>query len=153
MLKSILNFSATLTALLSDSAAVAFIDSEGIDRLNANLGVGDWIYATVVSGNLYEVIKITSVAGASIVIERAKDYTIAREFPAGAKLAFILGTDAVQDIVEEIQLDGGKIIGGGEIEVTRGVNGEYIVSAPKITLFSMSEDIKVIGEFPNYILR
>jgi hypothetical protein len=153
MLKSILNFSATLTALLSDSATVAFIDSEGIDRLNANLAVGDWIYATVVSGNIYEVVKITSVVGATIVIERAKDYTIAREFPIGAKLAFILGVDAVQDIVDEIQLNGGKITGDGEIEVTRGVNGEYIVSAPKITLFSVSEDIKVIGEFPNYILR
>jgi hypothetical protein len=153
MLKSILNFSAALQGAIASGALVATIDTEGAALLRAKLLAGEWIYASIAYGALYEVVKITAISGTSISIERSKDYTTARDFPSGAALKYILGVDAIQDIADDIQLEGNMITGEGIVTVTRGGSGEYIVSAPKITLFSVNDDIKILGSFPNYILK
>jgi hypothetical protein len=153
MVKSILNFTATLQSAIAADALVANIDVEGAAILRAKLLIGEWIYASIAYGALYEVVKITAVTGISISIERAKDYTTAREFPSGATLKYILGLNAIQDIATDIQLESNIITGKGIVSVTRGGSGEYIISAPEVTIFSVNEEIKVLGSFPNFILK
>lgn len=152
MLKSILNFSGVLQNAIATDALVASVDAESAALLKSKLEAGDWIYASVAYGALYEVVKITAIAGVIISIERAKDYTTAKEFPSGASLRYILGIDAIQDIANDIQLEGNIITGEGIVTVTRSESGGYIISAPKVTLFSVNNEIKVLGAFPNYIL-
>lgn len=138
------NISAVATSLL--------LDPDAASLLRSRLGTDGYTYLLLSNAANYEVVKATAVVASVVTIERAKDGTTAAVFTMGDTVEFILGSDAVADIVSEKVLDEIQLVGEGAAVVTKiGVNS-YSLYVPEITLVSSTTDILVGGEYPNFVI-
>ena len=80
------NAVSTLAASITDDATTISIQGADAGKFPA-LAAGDWTPATIIdAANNMEIVKITARAGAVLTVERAKEGTVAKAFPAGARI-------------------------------------------------------------------
>lgn len=152
MLKSIPNFVARTQAALTVGATVVDIDQAAADLLRQKLGSGDWIYASVSDGISYEVVRITGVSGRTISLDRNVEGTGAWAFNSNAKLLYILGTAAVDDVVADVLTSQLNVTGTGAAVVSQTDQFEWNVHVPRISITSDDPEIVVADLYPNFFI-
>lgn len=151
MFKPVHGLRGTLKAPVLAGDNSFLLDDASMGLLRARLPTGDHTYALVRSGSAYEVVKITG-AYQTAQVDRAQDGTIAQAFSAGAEVEFVLGENAIADIIEEKSLGELQLTGTGAAQVTKLGPNSYEVYVPEITLTSETEDIIVEGEYPSFVI-
>jgi hypothetical protein len=152
MLKSIPNFVARTQTVLASAATVVEIDQAGADLLRDKLAAGDWVYASITDGISYEVVRITGVTGRTIALDRNVEGTGAWGFDANAKLMYILGAAAVEDVTADILASELNVTGTGAAKVTQTSQFSWNLHVDRITIRSDDPDIVVADLYPNFFL-
>jgi hypothetical protein len=153
MLKSIPNFVARTATALVVAATVVEIDQAGADMLREKLAEGDWTYASVADGISYEVVRIKNVTGTTISIDRNVENTGEYAFNSNAKMAYILGTKAVDDVIEDVLYSQLDMTGTGVAKVTRVSQFAWNIHVDKIAIVSDDPDITVIDMYPTFFIN
>ena len=152
MFKPVHSLQGWITSALTALNTAVFVDEVSYALLQRKLGAGNHTYAVIKNSAEFEVVKITAVGNGMITIVRAQDGTTATPFATGAEIEFVMGAQAIQEIIST-QIDTEVTLeGGGMVTVTKVGPNHYTVFAPEVTLASETDQIIVGGNFPNFVL-
>lgn len=136
-------FNAALTAAVSSGTGLFPIDPSVAATFAAQLG-GSYTYASISDGVNFEIVQITSVSGADLVVVRAQDGTAASSFPTGSCIRYVWTVEGIAATAA-----GGSLVltGTGAATATQtGPNAWTLdVQVPVITA---SLPIEVMGAYP-----
>lgn len=141
-----------LSQAINNTSTSLYVDDKMFCVLEKALADGSYTYLIIQENFTYEIVKVSGVAGTSLVIQRAQDSTIASSFSIGAETRFVMSKAAITDIINDESLGEIALTGGGMVTVTKIGTNSYSISAPKFTITSDSAKILVGGEFPNFVL-
>lgn len=152
MFKPVHGIRGNLIAGISSFATALSVDDDTLCLLRRRLTNGDHTYMLVRASYDYEIVKVVGFTSTGITVIRAQDGTTAQAFLAGAELEFVLSEGAIAEVIADKALGEINLTGGGMVTVVQtGVNA-YTISAPEINITSVSANILVGGEFPNFVL-
>lgn len=152
MFKPVHGIEGTLTAAITAIAAIMYVDDETFCLLQRRLIDGDYTYLMLRAAYDYEIVKVTSITANGIAIARAQDGTIAQPFPLGTEVEFVLTEAAIAEIIEQKGLSEINLEGAGIVTVTKNAPNNFTISAPIISITSVSPNVLVGGTFPNFVL-
>jgi len=137
---------------MTTAATAIEIDQAGADMLRDKLGEDDWMYASIDDGISYEVVRINSLSGKTVYIDRNVENTGVYAFNLNAKLTYILGTEAVNDVIEDVLYNQLDMTGTGAARVTRTEQFKWNIHVDKVTIHSDYPDITVIDLYPTFFI-
>lgn len=152
MFKSLYGLCGELTASLTDFATSITVDDEMLGKLRLGLVGADYTYLIIKTSTAYEIVRTNGFVGNSVSVIRGQDGTSSQAFPLGTTVEFVMGDQAIADIINDRMLGQIDITGSGMITVTKTSNNSYEIYAPEVTITSESDKVLVGGEFPNFIL-
>lgn len=152
MFKTFYGLIGALQADLTDFAVNMTVDDVMFGRLRKCLGATDYTYLIIKTDAIYEIVKVTGFVGNTVAITRAQDGTTAQAFAMGVDVEFVMGDQAIADMINDRMLGQIDITGSGIVQVTRTGTNSFSVYAPPLSIVSNSSKILVGGEFPNIVL-
>jgi hypothetical protein len=152
MFKSLYGLCGELAASLTDFATAISVDDAMLAKLRLALTGTDYTYLILKTSTTYEIVKTNSFVANTIAVTRAQDGTVAQTFPAGTVVEFVLGDQAIADMINDRMLGQINIVGAGVVQVTKTSQNNFSIYAPPVNIVSESDKILVGGEFPNFVL-
>lgn len=152
MFRALYGLCGELTVELTAFASTLTVDDETLAKLRVGLKGSDYTYLIVKTATVYEVIRTISFVGNAVAIQRAQDNTVALDFPAGTEVEFVMGDQAIADMINNRMLGQINITGSGIVTVTQTGQNQFNINAPAVNITSTSDKVLVGGEFPAYIL-
>lgn len=152
MFKTLYGLSGELSVDLTDFAATISVDDSMLAKLRIGLGSGDYTYLIVKTDTTYEIVRTNGFIGNTISVVRAQDDTTAQAFDSGSTVEFVMGDQAIADIINDRMLGEVSITGSGMVTVTKLDSNTYSIYAPIVTITSSSDKVLVGGEFPDFVL-
>lgn len=152
MFKSLYGLCGILAAPATNFATSITVDDELLAKLRLGLAGTDYTYLIIKTTTAYEIVRTNGFVGNTVAIIRAEDGTTAQAFPAGTTVEFVMGDQAIADMINDRMLGQINITGTGIIEVTKTSDTSYSIYAPPVTIVSESDKVLVGGEFPNFVL-
>lgn len=152
MFRTLYGLSGALTAALTDFATAIAVDDETLMRLRQCLVGEDYTYLIVKTVAAYEIVKTSGFVGNTVGVVRAQDGTVAQAFAVGTTVEFVMGDQAIADIINDKMLGQINIVGSGMVSVTKIDKNTFNIYAPEISITSESDKVLVGGEFPDFVL-
>jgi len=152
MFKTLYGFCGELSNDLTSFATAIQVDDSLLSKLRLALTGTDYTYLIIKTSSTYEIVRTTSFVGTSIGVIRAQEGSIAQAFSIGDAVEFVMGDQAIADIINQKMLGDVTITGEGIISVTKNGPNDYSIYAPPITITSESDKVLVGGEFPDFVL-
>ena len=152
MFKSLYGLCGELTAALTNFATSITVDDELLAKLRIALKGSDYTYLIIKTTTTYEIVRTNSFVGNTVGIIRAQDSTTAQAFASGTPVEFVMGDQAIADIISDRMLGQITLTGTGIIEVTKTSDTSYSIYAPPVSIVSESSKVLVGGEYPNFVL-
>jgi hypothetical protein len=143
----IYGFVAATTALVSSGAGLIPIDPAVASAFAAKLG-SNFTFASISDGVNFEIVKITGVSSANLVVVRAQDGTTASSFPLGSCLRFIWEQQGITAIVGAVPAV--TITGGGAATVTNPSTNVWHINVPVTTITGVPPNATVTGSYPDF---
>jgi hypothetical protein len=140
-------FIAATTGAISPSAGLIPIDSAVASAFATQLGSG-FTFASLSDGTNYEIVKITSVSSANLVVVRGQDDTTASAFPMGTCLRFIWEEQGIAAIVGA--LPAVTITGIHAAVVTNPSANHWVVDVPVPIITGTAPNCTVTGSYPTW---
>lgn len=140
-------FIADTIAAISAGAGVIPVDPAIASTLAAKLA-GGFTYASLSDGVDYEIVKITSVSSANLVVVRAQDGTTAAAFPKGSCLRFIWTAEGILAITGAAPAV--TITGSGATTVTNPSLNHWVVSSVIPTITHLDSNVTIVGTYPTW---
>lgn len=94
-------YGGSLTTGISSSDLVATPDFATYSALETALGIADHTYVKLGIGANAEIVKVSNPTSGIVELERPKDGTVARPWPAGTTVSYIFCSDAVTDMIAQ----------------------------------------------------
>jgi hypothetical protein len=152
MFKSLYGLNGELTAALTDFATSLVVDDELLAKLRLGLKGADYTFLIIKTTTAYEIVRTNGFIGNTVSIVREQDGTAPQAFPSGTTVEFVMGDQAIADMINDRMLGQINLTGEGIIEVTKTSDNSYSIFAPPVSIVSDSDKVLVGGEFPNFIL-
>src|SRR5574340_1256519 len=152
MFKSLYGLCGELTVALTTFATSMTVDDELLAKLRLGLVNSDYTYLIIKTATAYEIVRTNGFVGNNVAILRAQDGTVAQAFPANTTIEFVMGDQAIADMINDRMLGNLTITGSGMITVTKVGTNNFDIYAPPISITSTSTKVLVGGEFPNFVL-
>lgn len=135
----------SLTTAINTLVGTMVVDLASYSLIKSKLDAIDWTYLSIQYGSTFEIVKVTSAnTNGSITIQRGLAPTTAQSFPVGAEVKFIMGEQAVADLIIEHQLGNFNITGSGSVTVTQTGPTSFNIHSPVISL-SGQDGVKITG--------
>lgn len=153
MFRTIYGLQGTLAADLTSFATSITVDDITLCRLRKALATaGDYTYLIIKTDSNYEIVKTNGFIGNTVGVVRAQEGSTAAAFPTNTDVEFVMGDQAIADMINDKMLGEVTITGAGIVTVTKLGDNSYQISAPAISITSNSDKVLVGGEFPNFVL-
>lgn len=152
MFKSLYGLCGELSVALTDFATSMTVDDGLLAKLRLGLIDTDYTYLIIKTATAYEIVRTNNFVGNNIAIIRGQDSTVPQAFPAGTAVEFVMGDQAIADMINDRMLGQINITGSGIVTVIKTSDNSYSIYAPPVNIVSESDKILVGGEFPNFVL-
>lgn len=152
MFKSLYGLYGELTVNLTTFATGITVDDELLAKLRLGLKTGDYTYLIIKTTTAYEIVRTNGFLGNTLPVIRNIDGTVPQAFPVGTAVEFVMGDQAIADMINQRMLGQINLTGDGIITVTKTSDNSYSIYAPPISIVSDSDKVLVGGEFPNFVL-
>ena len=152
MFKSLYGLCGELASALTDFATTLTVDDELLCKLRLGLKGTDYTYLIVKTATAYEIVRTNGFVGNSVNIIRAQDSTTPQTFSSGTAVEFVMGDQAIADMINDRMLGQITLTGEGIITVTKTSDNSFSIYAPPVSITSESDKVLVGGEFPNFVL-
>lgn len=152
MFKSLYGLCGELALALTDFATAITVDDELLGKLRLGLKDPDYTYLIIKTATAYEIVRTNGFVGNNVAIIRGQDATVAQAFPSGTTVEFVMGDQAIADMINDRMLGQINLTGEGIITVTKTSDNSYSIYAPPVSIVSESDKVLVGGEFPNFVL-
>lgn len=140
--------SGTLQGSISAATAVLPVSSALSGAIAATFVNGvDSTYFSLRTGNFYELVKVTNVAGNNLTVLRGQLGTVAQVFPIGTELKYEVTSAALLALVGVIP-NTVNIQGTGLAQVSSPVLNTFDINVPA-PVFLGDDRISVLGTYPN----
>lgn len=147
--KNFYGVTGTLTEAVDGVSTLLAVNAGLAGTLANGMMPGDYTFFSISAGNIYELVKVVSVYGNYLTVERGVE-TTAQTFPSGSKLAFQVTAEA---ITAQLALPPAStlVTGTGQADVTNPTPGEFNVDVPIPTIVGEG-GVDVIGTWPSLTL-
>jgi hypothetical protein len=152
MFKSLYGLCGELAASLTNFATAMTVDDELLGKLRLGLKGSDYTYLIVKTATAYEIVRTNGFVGNNVSLIREQDGTDAQAFPSGTTVEFVMGDQAIADMINDRMLGQLTLTGEGIVTVTKTSDNSYSIYAPPVSITSESDKVLVGGEFPNFVL-
>jgi hypothetical protein len=136
---------------ISAATTIIPIDSSTLATLQAqvNFAGGDWTYLTLINEIYSEEVKVTSIDGLNLVVQRARSGSTAQVFHVSdTDIVDHVGKDAIVDIITANPIPSELIFTGGGI-ASAVQTGDIVAVNVDAPVFTGTDGIAIVGNWPN----